>query len=131
MKATRHFARSILTVLAALAATHSIVGTSTALDDAYPLSNQIVVRLDRRSGQWPDVATVVARVNSGDPLTNASLAGPTSARYLVENRILPKFLALLPPGDPRVLLHESMVLTYSEAVHTSAAEILLRTDPSV
>ncbi len=111
--------------------------TSTSMADAIanadddPLLNEIVVQLDTASGQWPDALSVIGGVNTSDPSTRARLGEPARARYLIRNRILPKFLAMMTPDDPRVILHQSIVLTYPDFQHTSAAELLLRQNATV
>ncbi len=128
--------RILLHAFFLLLATHATAigaATTSAIeeDQRYPFLREIIVRLDQASGKWPDLDSLIERLNLGDRVVSSGLGEPVAARYLVQNRVLSKFLSWLPASDARVRLHEAIVLTYSDNSHASAAESLLRDNAAV
>ena len=108
---------------------HSSVGAQQLPRDEPVLLNEVVVRVDVAS--WPAPAEIVQGIIDANPTLLQRTASPVRARYLQSLRILPVFLGMLPKTDPRVALHEAVVLSYATAADADVAELLLRADPSV
>ena len=98
---------------------------------ASPARNEIMARFDTRTGGWPDPPTVVMLIKQRDPALLEVLGSPIDARLLVQLRIIPDLLALMPTEDPRVRLHQVVVLTFESLVAADVAEQLLRAEPTV
>ena len=88
--------------------------------------SELIVTFDWRQAPFPNPESAISRVRSGDELALGMLGRPINARHLVPLRILPSFLAELPSNDPRVRLHQAVVLTYADTSAAAAAEFVLR-----
>jgi hypothetical protein len=76
-------------------------------------SAEVVVRLDQSGGVSPE--SLEADVNSDTsprPQSVADLGYPTTARYLIQERLAPEDIAFLGEDSARVRLHNFMVLEY-------------------
>lgn len=121
--------------LVVLAAVTGALSSSIPADaqDAGPSGpsepNQLIVRLDRSS--WPDAESIVARIKQRDSSVVAALGSPADGYLLVQLRIVPQLLKLLPESDARVRLHNAIVLTFGDRASADAAEGSLRANPAV
>lgn len=116
--------RVLLLVLIALSSSARAAEVSQLGDGrtGTPL-NSIVVRLDPLI--FGDAQAVVAAVGQGDPPTLQALGNPIEARLLLSVRVLPQFLSMMARDDPRIGLHEAVVLRYADGVAADIAESIL------